>query len=66
MLVFPLTAIGQMASLAFLVVYGMVSLGHLRIRRETGARTWMLVAAVALNAGLFLLLLVYTVYRGGR
>jgi amino acid transporter len=61
---FPLAAIGQMASLAFLIVYGMVSFGHLRIRHETGARTWMLVAAVALNAGLFLLLFIYTLYRG--
>jgi amino acid transporter len=32
---FPLAAVGQMASLAFLIVYGTVSLGHLRVYRET-------------------------------
>jgi amino acid transporter len=53
-----------MASLAFLVVYGMVSVGHLRVRRETGANVWMLAAAVALNAALFLLPLGYTISKG--
>lgn len=61
---FPLSAVGQMASLAFLVVYGAVSLGHLRVRRETGASLVMLVLAVALNAGLFGLLLWHTVDEG--
>jgi amino acid transporter len=63
-LVFPLRAVGQMASLAFLVVYGAVSLGHLRVREQTGARTGLLVAAVGLNAALFALLLAYTVHTG--
>jgi amino acid transporter len=62
-LVFPLSAVGQMASLAFLIVYGMVSVGHLRVRRETGARRSMLLAAVALNAALFLLLLGYSIAK---
>jgi len=60
-LVFPLSAVGQMASLAFLIVYGMVSVGHLRVRKETGAKRGMLLAAVALNAALFVLLLYYAV-----
>ena len=34
---FPLAAVGQMASRAFLIVYRPVSLGHLRVCRETGA-----------------------------
>lgn len=63
-LFFPLAAVGQMASLAFLVVYGTVSLGHLRIRRKTGAKAWVLCAAVGLNAALFLLLLGYTIRTG--
>ena len=61
---FPLSAVGQMASLAFLIVYGMVSVGHLRIRRQTGAHRGLLIAAVALNAALFVLLLGYTVHTG--
>ena len=36
---FPLAAVGQMASLAFLIVYGTVSVGHLRVYRDTGAKT---------------------------
>ncbi len=63
-LFFPLSAVGQMASLAFLIIYGAVSFGHLRVRRETGAKAPMLVAAIALNAALFLLLLGYTVSTG--
>jgi amino acid transporter len=54
---FPLNAVGQMTSLAFLLVYGVVSLGHLRVRGRTGARAWPLVAAVVVNAALFLALL---------
>jgi len=63
-LVFPLAAVGQMASLAFLIVYGMVGVGHLRIREQTGARRGLLVTAVVLNAALFVLLLGYTIHTG--
>jgi amino acid transporter len=63
-LFFPLAAVGQMASLAFLIVYGTVSVGHLRVRRETGAKPWLLVVAVVLNLALFLLLLGYTIHTG--
>ena len=62
-LAFPLSAVGQMASLAFLIVYGMVSVGHLRVRKETGAKRWMLLAAIILNAALFLLLLGYSIVK---
>lgn len=61
---FPLSAVGSMASLAFLIVYGTVSAGHLRVYRQTGAKRWLLVLAVVLNAALFLLLLGYTVHTG--
>lgn len=63
-LFFPLAAVGQMASLAFLIVYGTVSLGHLRAYRDTGAKRWLLVLAVALNLALFALLLGYTIHTG--
>jgi amino acid transporter len=61
---FPLSAVGSMASLAFLVVYGTVSVGHLRVYRDTGAKRWLLVLAVVLNAALFALLLGYTIHTG--
>lgn len=54
---FPLSAVGQMTSLAFLVVYGAISAGHLRIRSKTGARAFPLAAAVVINTALFALLL---------
>ena len=63
-LFFPLAAVGQMASLAFLIVYGTVSLGHLRVWRRTGAKPALLVTAVLLNLALFVLLLGYTVRAG--
>jgi amino acid transporter len=61
---FPLSAVGSMASLAFLIVYGTVSAGHLRVHRDTGAKPWLLVVAVVLNAALFALLLGYTIHTG--
>ena len=63
-LFFPLAAVGQMASLAFLIVYGTVSAGHLRVYRETGANRWLLVLAVVLNLALFALLLGYSIHTG--
>jgi amino acid transporter len=63
-LFFPLNAVGQMASLAFLIVYGMVSVGHLRVYRDTGAKRWLLIVAVVLNLALFVLLLGYTIHTG--
>ncbi|WP_424467919.1 APC family permease [Pseudoclavibacter helvolus] len=61
---FPLAAVGQMASLAFLIIYGAVSVGHIRVRTHTGAKLWPLVTAIGLNAALFALLLGYTISTG--
>jgi hypothetical protein len=47
-----------------LIVYGMVSVGHLRVAADTGANQLMLWAAILLNAALFVLLFGYTVYTG--
>jgi amino acid transporter len=63
-LFFPLNAVGQMTSLAFLVIYGAVSLGHLRLRAQTKARAWPLWTAVIVNAALFLALLADAVRTG--
>jgi uncharacterized membrane protein HdeD (DUF308 family) len=45
-LVFPLSAVASMGSAGFLLVYGAVSIGHLRIRDQTGAKAWPIVASV--------------------
>ena len=55
---FPLSVVGQMASLGFLLVYAAITLGHIRIRAKTGAKLWVLVSAVVINMALFTLLIV--------
>lgn len=59
--IFPLSAVGEMASLAFLLVYAMVNLGHLRIAGQTGAKHWILICSVVLNLALFALLFIQTI-----
>ena len=54
---FPLSVVGQMASLAFLLVYTAITVGHIRIRAKTGARLWILVGGVVINLALFTLLM---------
>ncbi|MDT5092423.1 MAG: hypothetical protein QOH60_1786 [Mycobacterium sp.] len=61
---FPLSAVGQMASLAFLLIYATVSVGHFRVRSQTGANPVLLAIGVVLNLGLFVLLLGYTIDTG--
>jgi amino acid transporter len=61
---FPLAAVGQMASLAFLLIYATVSMGHFRVRGQTGANPWVLAVGVTLNVALFVLLLGYTIDSG--
>lgn len=61
---FPLSAVGQMTSLAFLFVYGVVSFGHLKLRAQTGARAWPLVTAIVINAVMFVALLIDAISTG--
>lgn len=58
---FPLSIVGQMASLGFLLVYAAITVGHIRIRSKTGARLWVLVAAVVVNLALFTLLMINSI-----
>jgi amino acid transporter len=58
-LLFELEGIAIMGSAAFLIVYGAVSAGHLRLLHETGARRWPVVAAVLGCILVFALLIVY-------
>jgi amino acid transporter len=44
---FSLTAIASIGSAVALIVFALVSTGHLRVRGETGANLWLLVLAIA-------------------
>ena len=60
-LVFPLNEVGQMASLAFLLVYAAVTYGHLRVHQTTGAKPKILWCAIVINLSLFTALLISTI-----
>ena len=62
--IFPLASVGEMASLAFLLVYAMVNVGHLRLIRQTGANRWLLIGSIILNFALFALLFAQTIING--
>ena len=62
--VLPLQALGEVTTLMFLLVYAAISVGHLRIRHQTGARAWVLVLAVLVNAVLFTALLLRAIATG--
>jgi amino acid transporter len=44
---FDLSAIASIGSAVALIVFALVTAGHFRVRAETGARSWLLVLAVA-------------------
>jgi amino acid transporter len=60
-LIFPLSAVASMGSAAFLLVYSAVNIGHLRIRQQTGAKAWPVVAAAVSCLSLFVVLLYHMV-----
>lgn len=62
--IFPLSAVGEMASLAFLLVYASVNIGHLRVYKQTGAKRSLLWIAVILNLILFAFLFGQTIMKG--
>ena len=62
--VLPLQALGEVTTLMFLLVYAAITVGHLRIRHQTGARAWVLVLAVVVNAVLFSALLLRAIDTG--
>lgn len=55
-LVFPLRAVASMGSAGFLLIYTAVNIGHLRIRSQTGARAWPVVASALACMVLFVVL----------
>jgi hypothetical protein len=46
---FDLSSIASLGSAVALVLFALVSVGHLRVRRETGALAWVLFLGVTLN-----------------
>jgi amino acid transporter len=57
-LIFPLSAVASMGSAGFLIIYMAVSLGHIRIRGQTGAKAWPIIAS-AVTCFALLVVLVY-------
>jgi hypothetical protein len=55
---FPLEIVGKMASMAFLLLFGVITYGHIRIHRQTGANVWILWCGVVINAALFVFLVI--------
>ena len=56
---FDLGPIAMMGSAAFLVVYAAVSVGHLRIYHETGAKPTIIWASLIALLVMFVLLMIY-------
>jgi amino acid transporter len=50
---FDLSSIASLGSAVALLLFSMVSIGHLRVRSETGARAWVLVLGIGLNVIVF-------------
>ncbi len=52
-LIFPLSSVASMGSAAFLLVYSAVNIGHIRIRTQTGAKAWPVIASAVSCLALF-------------
>lgn len=55
---FPLEIVGKMASMAFLLLFGVITYGHIRIHRQTGANVFVLWCGVIINLMLFVFLVI--------
>jgi hypothetical protein len=53
-LIFDLSAVASIGSAIALVVFTLITAGHLRVRAETGARAWLLLLGV-LSSGIVLI-----------
>ncbi len=59
--IFPLSAVASMGSAGFLLVYAAVSIGHMRVRKQTGAKAWPIVASAVTCLSLFAVLLYHMI-----
>jgi len=60
-LLFPLSSVASMGSAGFLLVYSAVNVGHLRIRKQTGAKAWPVVASAVTCLSLFVVLVYHMI-----
>ena len=60
-LIFPLSAVASMGSAAFLLVYSAVNIGHMRIRKQTGAKAWPVMASALTCFSLFVVLVYHMI-----
>jgi amino acid transporter len=60
-LLFPLSAVASMGSAGFLLVYSAVNIGHMRIRKQTGAKAWPVVASAVTCLSLFVVLVYHMI-----
>ncbi len=60
-LIFPLSAVASMGSAAFLLVYSAVNIGHMRIREQTGAKAWPVIASAVTCLSLFVVLVYHMI-----
>lgn len=58
-LFFSLSAVASIGSAIALVVFALITAGHIRVRRETGAQIWLLLLGV-LSSGIVLLAFDFT------
>lgn len=56
---FPLDAVAMMGSSAFLLVYTVNGVGHLKIRKHTGAKLWPIILGIIMTLTLFFITLFY-------
>jgi amino acid transporter len=57
---FDLSSIASIGSAIALVIFALVSVGHLRVRSETGAQAWLLVVAVVSTLTVFVTFVITT------
>ena len=55
---FPLEIVGKMASMAFLLLFSVITFGHLRIRQKTGTNAVILWCGILINLSLFTFLFI--------
>ena len=58
-LISDLSSIASIGSAVALAIFALVSIGHLRIREQTGANLWILLLAIG-TAGITLLTFIFT------
>jgi amino acid transporter len=58
---FDLSAVANMGSAAALLVFFMVSIAHLRVVQETGAKRWLIILSAVVTGGAFLFFTATTV-----